>query len=151
MAVISANLASRKIVPCIYLGDANGAAPRKGPFKAEIIQFPVASPRQPFASSAELLFALGYGPMPENAKKSPASRAGLVTIRASPGSRRYPRADRQVPERPPWRGLRLQPAASRRYRYRRSGHHRRDPGYAARLDHRQARQQRADDLLPLRR
>ena len=59
MAVISANFASRKIVSCIYLGDPNGAAPRKGPFKAEIIQLSSASPRQPFASSAELLFALG--------------------------------------------------------------------------------------------
>ena len=69
--VISANFASRKIAPCIYLGDANGSAPLKGPFEAEIVRLPVASPRQPFASSAALLFALGYGPMPEGKTKIP--------------------------------------------------------------------------------
>ena len=69
-------------IPGIYLGDPNGAGKLsdddgcsdgvlKGPFEAEIIQFPSASPRQPFASSAELLFGLGYGPMPESANKIP--------------------------------------------------------------------------------
>jgi len=69
--VISANFASRKILPCIYLGDANGGAPLKGPFEAEMIRLPLASPRQPFANSAAMLHALGYGPLPEGRNKIP--------------------------------------------------------------------------------